>query len=343
MKTKKIFIFMLIGTMFLLAGCSKSDKAPIVDVDISPVKPSDNDMAGNDELVIGSITMLSEGEWYGEVMEGVRQAASDLNITLIEQASEGDLEAEQKQVHDFINDGVDAIVICPITSDKSGELLMEAEGAGIPAITWNTVVDADVTASVCVDSNALGGDTGNYLAEYIRTYNLNGLKMALITNESYTIGVARCDGFKEAIKDLENDGSVAVVKEVLAETTEETIQAVNEIFAEYPDIDIIWCWNQTSLLACIDVAKEKGKSDLIIMGTDMSVSIAKDMLEDSTDILAVTTQLPYNMGYKAVVNAVQAAKGADVEKTITIPPFTYVKGDTDGLEQYIDSHEAFAQ
>ena len=220
---------------------------------------------------------------------------------------------------------------------------MEAERAGIPTVTWNTVVDTDITSSVCVDSNALGGNTGDYLVEYIRTYNLRGLKMAMITNESYTIGVARCEGFKKAIKDLEKDGSATIVSEMLAETTDETTKAINQIFSEYPDIDIIWCWNQTSLLACIDVAKEKGKSDLIIMGTDMSMSIAEDMMNDSVNILAVTTQLPYNMGYKAVVNAVQAAKGEEVDKTITIPTFTYVKSDKNGLEQYIESHAAFAQ
>lgn len=343
MKMKHIMAAALIGSISLFTGCAQSAGAPGVDVDMSPIVAAGNDLSGNDGLVIGSITMISEGEWYGEVLAGVRAAASDLGITLVERDSDGDLELEERQVREFIDDGVDAIIICPITSDRTGKLLMEAERSGIPTVTWNTVVDTDVTASVCVDSGALGGNTGNYLAEYVYTYNLSGLKMGLITNESYTIGVARCEGFKESIKGLEKDGSVTVVSEMLAETTEETEQAVGRMLSEHPDIDVIWCWNQTSLLACIDVAGAKGKSDLIIMGTDMSMSIAEDMLDGSTEILAVTTQLPYNMGYKAVVNAVQAAKGMKVDKTIVIPTFTYVKTDTDGLQQYIESHAAFAQ
>lgn len=343
MKIKQMIAVVLIGSMSLLAGCANSSEAPSADVDMSPIAAGGNNLEGNDQLVIGSITMSSEGEWFGEVMAGVRTAASDLGVTLVEQDSGGDVAAEQKQINSFIKDGVDAMIICPITSDQTGEWLLEAEKAGIPAVTWNTVVDADITAAVCVDSNALGGDTGDYLVEYVRTYNLSGLKIGMITNKSYSIGVARCEGFKEAIEDLEEDGSAAVVSEILAETTDETVQAVNQMLSEYPDIDIIWCWNQTSLLACIDVAKEKGKSDLIIMGTDMSMSIAEDMQGNSANILAVTTQLPYNMGYKAVVNAVQAAKGIEVDKTIIIPTFTYVKSDTDGLEQYIESHAAFAQ
>ena len=333
----------VICSMLLLAGCSDGKNPPKAEVDISPIVSSQDNSKGNEGLVIGSVTMSSAGEWYGEVLAGVRTAASDLGITLIEQDSNGDVVAEEEQIRGFISDKVDAIIICPITSDKTGAILSEAEKAGIPVVTWNTTVDTDITAKVCVDSEALGGDTGDYLVEYIRTYNLSDLKIGMITNESYTIGVARCDGFREAVKTLEEDGSAVVVSEMLAETTEETTEAVGKMLAEYPDIDIIWCWNQTSLLACIDVVKGAGHSDLIITGTDMSMDLARDMQEDSVNLLAVTTQLPYNIGYKAVANAVQAAKGEKPDKTIMIPTFTYVKSDTDGVEQYIKSHEAFAQ
>lgn len=333
----------LICSVSLLTGCAGSGEAPHVDVDISPIASAQDNLKGNDNLVIGSVTMSSSGEWFGEVIAGMKTAASDLGVTLVEQDSNGDLSAEERQIRGFIKDKVDAIVICPITSDQTGEVLYDAEKAGIPVITWNTTVDTEVTAAVCVDPVALGGDTGDYLVEYIRTYNLSGLKIGMITNESYTIGVARCEGFKESIEDLEKAGTAAVVSEMLAETAEETTEAVTKMLEKNPDIDIIWCWNQTSLLSCIDTVKQLGKTDVIIMGTDMSVDLAKDMQGDSVNLLAVTTQLPYNMGYKAVVNAVQAAMGEKIEDTIMIPTFTYVKSDTAGLAQYIETHEAFAQ
>lgn len=340
---KKKLVLSIICCIVLLTGCTKTNTAPHVDVDTSPITSSSNDLNGNDKIVIGSITMSNDGEWFGEVMAGVKTAAADLGVTLIEQNSNGDLDKEEQIIHQFIADKVNAIVICPITSDRTGTSLLEAENAGIPTVTWNTIVDADITAEVCVDSNALGGDTGTYLTEYVRTYNLSGLKIGMITNESYTIGVARCDGFKESIKSLIKDGSATIVSELLAESTEESTTAVTKMLAEHPDIDLIWCWNQTSLLACIDTVKSKGKSDLIIMGTDMSMNLAKDMQNNDVNLMAVTTQLPYNMGYKAVVNAVLAAKKKPVDKTIVIPTFTYKKADADLISQYIETHQAFAQ
>lgn len=343
MKSKRITAFLLIASLSLLTGCTGKSKAPTVEADLSPILSTTDDLVGNDQLVIGSITMISGGEWYGEVLSGIKTASEDLGVTLIQEDSASDLKLEEQQIQKFIDDKVDAIVICPITADKTGERLLEAERAGIPVVTWNTVVDADITAEVCVDPSALGGATGDYLVEYIRTYDLSGLKVGMITNESYTIGVARCDGFREAVKPLEEDGSITIVSEMLAETTEETNITVKEMLSKHSDLDIIWCWNQTSLLECINVAKEMGKSDLIILGTDMSMSIAQDMLSDSINVVAVTTQLPYNLGYKAVVNAVRASKGQAVDKTIMIPTFTYINSDTDDLEQYIESHAEFAK
>ncbi len=335
--------FLLAALLLAAAGCGQGGESPKAEVDISPIQPESSDAQGNDGIVIGSITMSSDGEWFGEVLAGVRSAAKDLGVTLVEEDSKGDVAKEKELIEGMVQDGVSAIAICPITQDVSGESLMEAEEAGIPAVTWNTTVDSDVTAAVCVDPEALGGDTGDYLAEYIHTNNLSGIRIGMVTNESYSIGVARCTGFRESIKDLEKDGSVTVVCEAPAETTEETTPVVEKMLADYPDLDMIWCWNQTSLLECINVVKEAGNRDITIMGTDMSVGIAQDMLNGSVNILAVTTQLPYNMGYKAVVNAVRAAKGEEVEETIVIPTFTYTNSDKDGLEQYIKSHEAFAQ
>ena len=79
------------------------------------------------------------------------------------------------------------------------------------------------------------------------------------------------------------------------------------------------------------------------MGTDMSMDLAKDMLGNEVNLQAITTQLPYNMGYKAVVNAVDAVNGKEIEKKILIPLSTYTKSQTDALKRYIETHKDLVQ
>ena len=105
-----------------------------------------------------------------------------------------------------------------------------------------------------------------------------------------------------------------------------------------PDVQMIWCWNQTSLLGCAAALENAQRSDIVLMGTDMSVELAKDMQGDSIKLQAITTQMPYEMGYQAVENAVKAVKGEDVEKEVMIPTYTYTKENQDEIQTYIDEH-----
>ena len=138
---------------------------------------------------------------------------------------------------------------------------------------------------------------------------------------------------------LIDDGTVEIVNEQDAELQEEGLDITEQILTANPDVQMIWCWNQVSLLGCAAGLENAQRSDIVLMGTDMSVELAKDMLGDSITLQAITTQMPYEMGYTAVENAVKAVKGTDVEKEIMIPTYTYTKENLDEIQTYIDEHQ----
>lgn len=175
--------------------------------------------------------------------------------------------------------------------------------------------------------------------EYVKTNNLKSVNLYILTNTTYDIGVARCDGFKSAIADLVNKEIISIVGEDEAETLDAGVEVTAKALSADPSIDMIWAWNQGALLGAIRSVKSSGRSNIVVMGTDISMALAEDMLGDSVSLQAVNTQLPYNMGYMAVVNAVKAAKGEPVEKRVLIPLSTLVKSDTDKIKQYIESHK----
>lgn len=293
------------------------------------------------KMTIGSIIYNAQDEWFKEAIAGMHDAAKAYNVTLLEASSRYDLTTETDLVREQLKKGAQALVVCPITTEESGHTLAEAEKIGIPVITWNTVVTPPTTSQIIVDSAQLGSATGAYLAEYIRLHSLSSLNAALIIDDSFSIGIERCNGFRAAIKPLTESGTIRIVSEVKSNLTEETKVAVTKLLSEHPDIQFIWCWHQMSLLATIDVLKNLGRTDVIVAGTDMSMSLARDMLSQDVQLLAVTTQQPYSMGYEAVKNAVSAAKKEHVEKTVVIPVITYTKDDIPALEEYTKTHAAF--
>ena len=340
-------LYMLLSAlmMFFTVGCDSDTEmkdtlsSMLEEFKAGIPKGADNDALKNKNYKIGSVNMGMNGEWYSEVMNGIWDASQDLGVTAMMLDSEGSMEKERDNIKRLVDEGIDALVISPRDSTESIEALKPAIDAGIPIITWNTSVNTDVTSFVCVDSKALGGDTGDYMCEYIKTYGLRDINLIVIDNKNYDVGIARCDGFKSSIKSMVDQGIINIVAEDDAETFDASVELTEKLLSEHPEANAIWAWNQPSLLGTIEAVRQSNRQDILVMGTDMSMELADDMLGDEVNLLAVTTQLPYNMGYKAVATAVEALNGKPVDKTVLIPLITYTRNDKVLVERYIKANE----
>ena len=346
MKGRKVISLLCALLMAMpVAGCSQQSSTDDLAEKTAEFKASiqtvsSDDQTDNEGICIGSVNMGMNGEWYSEAMNGIWDAGQDLGVTVKMLDSDGSLDKEREHIRRLVDDGIDALVISTRDYNDSIESLQPAIDAGIPIITWNTSAGTDaVTSFVCVDSNALGGDTGDYLCEYIKTYDLKDVNLIIIGNLNYDVGVARCDGFKDSIKNMVDQGIVTIVAEDYADTFESGEELATQLLDEHPEANAIWVWMQPALLGTIEAVRNTGRTDVLVMGADMSMELAQDMLDNDVNLLAITTQMPYNMGYKAVVTAVKAVHGEDVDKNVFIPLFTYTKNDRDLIERYLKAHE----
>ncbi len=299
---------------------------------------AEKESTDQEEYFIGSVNMGMNGEWFSEVMNGIWNAGQDLGVRVKMLDSAGSLETERENIRSLVEEGIDALVISPRDSTDSIENLQPAVDAKIPIITWNTSVNMDVTSFVCVDSEALGADTGDYLCEYMKTYGLTDVRLIIIDNRNYDVGIARCEGFRQSIKGMVDQKKIQVVAEADAETFEAGEALMKKLLKKHPEANAVWVWNQPTFLGTIEAIREAERDDMLILGTDMSMELAADMLGDDINLLAVTTQMPYNMGYKAVVTAVRALRGEDVDPAVFIPLATYKKEDAAMLHRYLEAH-----
>lgn len=295
------------------------------------------------KLIVGSVLYDTTNEWFVEAIQGMRDAAKDLNITVNEVDCHYDEAVETDLIREQIKNKASALVVCPLTTEGTGAVLSEATKLGIPVVTWNTVVEPLPTAQIVVDSTKLGSATGEYLREYVKAHNITKLKAALIIDRSFSIGIARCDGFRKSIQPLINEGILEVANETQGQMYEEIKVILKKILAEQPDINFIWCWHQMSTMATVDVLKELGRTDILVTGTDMSLALAEDLLSDKVNLIAITTQQPYKMGYDAVTTAARAVNAVPAQKTIEIPVLTYTKENEAALKEYIDIHAKYVK
>ncbi|KAA9136227.1 ABC transporter substrate-binding protein [Microbacterium caowuchunii] len=97
-----------------------------------------------DVLTVGFAQTGSESGWRAANTESMKEAFSEENgFNLIFNAADNKQEAQIAAVRSFINQGVDAIVIAPITVDGWDDVLKEAKDAGIPVVLEDRTVNVD--------------------------------------------------------------------------------------------------------------------------------------------------------------------------------------------------------
>ena len=211
--------------------------------------------------------------------------------------------------------------------------------AGIPVVTWNTTVNTDVTSHVGVVPAELGGNTGKYAAEYIKENFPDGCKIALIENSNYEIGIQRCEGFKAELQELIDDGTVEIVNEQDAELQEEGLDITEQILTANPDVQMIWCWNQTSLLGCAAALQNAGRSDIVLMEPICLWNWQKICRARISPFRQLPLRCLMIWDIRQWKMQVKAVKGEEVEAEIMIPTYTYTKDNMDEIQTYIDEHE----
>lgn len=334
-KSLAIFLSLLLAAS--LVACGTGTTAPSsAEPKATESKSTEESNDSGEKIKIGSVIMNTSGEWFAEVMKGMQTAADDLGVELSIVSSDNEVSKEADNVDTFIAQGIDALCISPLSVDASVASIEAAKEANIPVVNWNTTVNTDTNGFVGVSNYDLGSMTGEYLVKYVQENFPGGCKLAILTNSSYEVGVERCNGFRDAVA---KESSIEIVASQDAELMDEGLDITEQILTANPDIDMIWAWNQTSMLGAIAALQNAGNDSLVIMGTDMCMDAANDMLGNSVNLQAVTTQMPYDIGYSAIENTVKCAKGENIEKEMLIGLKTYIKDNVEEIEQYIADHK----
>ena len=127
---------------------------------------------------------------------------------------------------------------------------------------------------VGVDNKQLGVLNGNEAKDYINTKLSGKAKVAIVYTPKYgAISLARSNGFEEVMKTLPG---VKVVAKQIAEDQPVAEKAVDRILADNPDLNVIFCWNETSFEGALAAVKAAGKTKQVkVFGIDMSPQVTK--------------------------------------------------------------------
>jgi galactofuranose transport system substrate-binding protein len=273
---------------------------------------------GDDVITVGFAQTGSESGWRAANTESMKEAFSAENgFELKFNAADNKQEAQIAAVRNFINQGVDAIVIAPITVDGWDDVLTEAKDAGIPVILEDRTVSAsdDLYASwVGLDFEQEGKTAG----EWVKT-NFDGKGANLVVLEGTTGSSAALDratGFNAAIEGTD----INVLDSQTGDFTRDGGKKVMEGYLQKygKDINVLFAHNDDMGLGALDAIKAAG----LVPGKDIQI-VTIDAVKDGMTALSngefnFIVECNPLLGEKAAELVKKVIAGEDVEKSTIV-------------------------
>ncbi|MPY96890.1 MAG: substrate-binding domain-containing protein [Actinophytocola sp.] len=229
-----------IAAVALLAtACTGNDPAA-QETDTAPRAVSSNDDPGED-VVIGFSGPEADHGWLAAINSTATAEAEkyeDVQLRVAEGTNDPSMQISH--IESFISEGVDAIVLLPTDGAALTKVATEAMEAGIPVVNVDREFSSEFAARTTIlgDNYGMGISAGTYACQLVEENNLGDAVIAEIAGlDSLPLTQDRSDGFKDALKECDQNVDHRVAAEF---TVESGNQTASNLLQAVPEIDIIW-------------------------------------------------------------------------------------------------------
>ena len=242
--------------------------------------------SGGDLITVGFAQVGHESDWRTASTKSAQDVFSAANgYELVFSDADNDSAVQLDAIRNFIQQGVDYIIVDPIVSTGWDAVLTECEDAGIPVIVIDrTIDDSDKYVSwVGSDFKTEGLACGEWLKAYAEAKGITEINALVIegsTGASATIG--RTDGFKE-IADREG---WTILDSQNGDFTEAGGQEVMESYCQSysGQFNVVICQNDNEAYGAMTAMDAAGVSygvdgDVIIVSFDSNKPAVQHVLE----------------------------------------------------------------
>ncbi|TRW45359.1 substrate-binding domain-containing protein [Georgenia yuyongxinii] len=332
----------LAASAALVAGCTSNEPAQQDDSasgNGSAAPAGANDEPG-DTVTIGFSAPASDHGWMGAITSAAQAEAEkydDIDLRVAEGTN--DVNLQISQIEQFINDGVDAIVLLPFDGAALTEVATQAMEAGITVVNVDREFSSPFAARTTVlgDNYGMGVSAGTYICDELGdTPDAVVAEIAGIDNLPLTQD--RSQGFADALGDC----GLKVSNRVAADFTVQGGEAAAaNLLQAAPKIDAIWNHDDdqgVGVLAAIDNA---GRDEFFLVGGAGSANVMRE-IQSGDSVVKATVIYPATQAADGIRLARLLVQGkamsdlveVEVPRTVQLhaPVVT-----ADNVEQYIDT------
>ncbi|WP_327717218.1 substrate-binding domain-containing protein [Streptomyces sp. NBC_00490] len=262
---------------------------------------------------IGLSLSTLNNPFFVSIRSGAQAEAKKLGVDLTVTDAQNDASQQANQLENFTSSGLGTIIVNPVDSDAVTPAAKAVNKADIPLVAVDRAVNNATTAALVASDNTTGGK----LAAKSLAEKLGGKgKIVILQGQAGTSASReRGAGFAEGLKAY--PGIEVVAKQPADWDRTKGLDVMTNLLQANPDVSGVFAENDEMALGAIKALGSKaGKSVQVIGfdGTDNGLKAVK-----AGTLYASVAQQPSELGRIAVRNAVKAAEGEKVAKSVMVP------------------------
>ena len=313
-----IFLF----SLFLLTSCgTKQETVPEDADDAEKMQP---------KFTIG-MSQCNLGEpWRVQMNLDIKnEAEKHPEIRVTYKDAQNDSLKQRSQIEEYINAGVDLIIVSPKEAAPLTPPVATAYEKGIPVIVLDRRVLGDkYTCFIGADNKKIGKAAGRWIVEQLggsgQVVELKGLMTS-------TPGQDRHSGFREGIRGSNLD----IIFEADMKWLEpEARKEMESALARFKNIDLVYAHNDPGAHGAYLAAKATNREkDIMFVGIDALPHEGQVYVRQG--ILQASFEYPTG-GLEAIQTALKILNGEDVPKEITLRSRVFTKDNVDQGGEWLD-------
>ena len=289
-----------------------------------------------EKIKIGMANLSLCCPYFIGMSEAVEQEASVYdNIEVLVTNADGDVEKLTSDIEDLIAKKVDGIVLSGAFINAAPQALAAIKEAGIPVVMVDRLLTGgDYTSWVGPDNHAIGVQDGEFIVEQLGGQG----KLGVIRGgpADNTIGSDRTDGMLSQVEPTEIE--VITYPDFAGWSTDGGFTAAETLLAQNPDLNAIFCENDSMCLGAQKVIEDQGLADQVfVVGVDGETAALVEIMKDGV-YKATGLNSSDQIGRAGFNRLMAILAGANAEKDTVMPsPLITI----DNVQQFYNPDSVF--
>ena len=271
------------------------------------------------EIKLGAVAKAFENEYWRTLKQGMETGAKnlqdrgyDVDVSVRSAQGEGDEEGQLAIVKNMILRNYDALLLSPISDANLIPGVEAAQRAGIPVVNVNDGIIA--IAEQYVGPRSV--QNGELAAEWIaKKLNNKGSVAVVVGMPKAFAARQRTIGFKTWLENNAPDVKIVETQNADWDRSKARNLAATWI-KKHPDLNAIFCNNDTMALGVQEAVKSSGK-DILVVGVDGTGEAYASIRKG--EMAATVDSFPFYKGQIAVETALRVLGGQKIPRVIWTP------------------------